>query len=80
MNNWKILSKTETVDFYRGGWRGVWDALVAVIKREPRKSTPTQVTCSVWVNAPEGQEVELQIRHGKMGIKNDIKESFGGRV
>ena len=74
MNNWKMISKTETVDFYRGGWLGIWDAFVAVVKRDKRKTIPTLVTCSVWVNAPEGQEVKLKIGRATLWRWNDERE------
>jgi len=77
MDNWKMISKTGTVDFYRGGWLGVWDAFVAVVKRDKRKTIPTPITCSVWVNAPEGQEVELKIGRSIVMEVSDEREDYG---
>jgi hypothetical protein len=72
-NGWKKVSQTEIVDCYRNGWLGLWDAVVALVNKRKRKTVAQKLTLSVWVQTPEGHEVNLKLWGAQMevGFKND---------
>lgn len=59
MAEWTRLTKTVIAPMHRTGWLGLWDAVVAFVKREPRRTVPTKITASVYVKSDK--EVKLEI-------------------
>ena len=47
MSDWKLVSRTATLDVHRTGWRGVVDALRSAFTGRPRLTVPHEVTFSV---------------------------------
>ena len=58
MNDWQQMMTTTLVPCVREGWRGVWDALVAAIKGNPRLTIATPVTYSVYVKTQGEVKIE----------------------
>lgn len=50
-NGWNRIFSTVLVPSWRGGWIGVWDALVAAIKGEPRYEVARPYSMSMYVKA-----------------------------
>lgn len=49
MSEWKQYTIQGGTSFFRrGGWLGVWDALVAAVTRQPRLLIEKPVTISFW--------------------------------
>jgi len=71
--DWRKLYVTDIVDCYRDGWLGLWDAIVALVNKRKRKTVAQKLTLSVWVQTPEGHEVNLNLWGAQMevGFKNE---------
>jgi hypothetical protein len=47
-NGWTRRWITGTFPMHRTGWHGVWDAFMAAIHGQPRRTVPTDLTFSVY--------------------------------
>ena len=61
MNEWKAVVSSATIEAHRTGWRGVWDAVVSAVTRQPRLTVPVELTLSAWVKSDEGSTASLQL-------------------
>ena len=61
-DGWRIESTSKIVPAYRGGLRGIWDAIVAFAAGKPRLTVATPVTFSVYV---KGGPIKLEISDAK---------------
>jgi len=51
MNKWKQYSFETTACYRRGGWLGVWDAIVSAVTGQPRRLIEGPVTISFWAKS-----------------------------
>ena len=58
-DEWRQITKQTVALLPRQGWAGVWDAIVSVVTRSPRRTVPTDVHMSVWVKGPKDVELRL---------------------
>jgi hypothetical protein len=58
---WERFAESSIVPFYRSGWLGVWDSIVAAIRRKDRYSVATPVVFSVWIKSRDPAKVTIEI-------------------
>lgn len=66
-NQWKQYSIQSIAPFYRTGWIGVWDAIVALVTRKGRTMVIAPVTISFW--AKSNTETEFSVSCTQMETK-----------
>jgi hypothetical protein len=59
MGEWRQMSKHYLAMMPRAGWLGVWDSLVAASTGRPRKTIPTDMHLSVWVQGDTHVDLRL---------------------
>ena len=69
MSEWRKVVQMGEVEMHRTGWRGAWDAVIAVITNRPRRTVNEPVTFSVWVKTD--QEVKLEIARAQVEVQTN---------
>jgi hypothetical protein len=62
MSEWRRVEITQTIPAHRKSWWGVWDAIVAAVKKQNRLTVPVDVTFSVLSKS----DVELKVTHAQV--------------
>lgn len=58
---WNKYSMTQEVQACRTGWRGAWDAFVAAITRNPRRTIAQPATLTITVKNRPGLITDIQL-------------------